>query len=349
MRKAKSALRFLCAFALMSGFVRPSPSFADGPLNLPAAAGIQPGDILIQDFFNDWIKFDPVSNQLFSLPWDDRFVGPFVFDLDGAILLVDHSSSGRSLARLHTVTGVAKSFGPSLPTISDVEVLANGDLLMARPASSLSINGDVWIGGFDGQLLRFSRATGRTTPLPKPQQFSPGAIANGPAGETYVLDMFRGLQRVDLTTGDLSDIPGAESERFWASLEVFPDGDIVHDLFGDIYRLDPITGVDSLLTADVQFIPRLAIDENGDVWAGHRHGLYFINGATGEKTLRYAGVPFFNPERMVVVPSEWTPPPIPEPSSFALLALGILASVCCHRGVKIRRQVEAGSGSSRLI
>ena len=181
-----------------------SLTYAAGPLNLPTAAGIAPGDLLINDSFNGWVKLDPATNQLYSLPWGYPFpsVRSFVFDLDGAVIGVRPGSPTGAFARIHPVTGQATFFGPpTIPTTLGFDIAPNGDLILAKSATSASINNGVWSGGSDGRLLRYSRQTGKLTNLPKPQNFSPELVAIAPNGETYVTDFFRGLIRFDLQTG----------------------------------------------------------------------------------------------------------------------------------------------------
>lgn len=303
---------------------------------LPVATGIVPGDVVINDAFNHWIKFDPMSNQFFSLPWarNSSISEKFVFDKDGAILqLLTPASSQGSIMRIHPVTGVATTFGPaSIQSISDFDIAPSGDLILTRPATNAQISGGVWSGGSDGELYVYSRQTNQLAPLPKPQHYSPETVAVSPAGETYIGEFFRDVAQVEIPSGTVTTVPSSVGVR--NVIDVFGDGDIlIEGAPGTSFRrLDPIAGTAMLLIGSptALSVTSLAVDGQGNVWLGAQNRLDLVNGLTGAISTRGSLAGFF-PLAMAIVPADWTPPPIPEPATCVLAASGLLGLVAVRR------------------
>ena len=294
---------------------------------MPTASGIAPGDVLIVDFFNDWLKFEPSTGQLFSLPWTDRpfsiLGGKFTFDLDGTVI----RPSNGSLIRIHPVTGNASPIGlPTIPGAADIAVTPEGDYVIARPATTASIENGEWLNGIDGGLYYYRRATGELTAFPKPDQFSPNNVAVGVNGEIYVSEFFRGLVRIDFASGIIHEILAARRE--FTDLDVLPDGQIATALFASsssVQRVDPVTGNVTPLAAPFPAFRYVAPDEDGGLWLTESSGLYYLDKFGNGPTLAKSAT-FFSPWEIAFVPSGWTPP-IPEPQSLSLAMAACLCSV----------------------
>ncbi|BBO33686.1 hypothetical protein [Lacipirellula parvula] len=327
----KRSLMWCCALALSTCLAAPELEVAAAPLNLPTATGLAPGDLLISDFFNGWIKFDPSSNQLYSLPWPTLLGAPknLAIDVDGSILF-----KGRldSIDRLNPRTGTSAPLTPpaSTPLLGvNFSMLPDGDLLLFQQTTSASRNGDVWTGGTDSVFARFDRASGTISPIPIPNQFVPRQVAIGVNGEVYVNEFFRGVQRIDLMTGEMSQYPQAQL-GFTSLLGVSPNDDLITYNFVDgIVRFNPETNVNTTIKAGSLFgAAPLAVDEHGDIWVNDASdGLTLIDGSTGETSLLLPRTSFFSPQAMIVIPSNWTPPPVPEPTTLAL-AISAYGGLC---------------------
>lgn len=331
----KFALRVSCAAAALCLLL--SPTRVAAQPRFPLATGISPGDVIINDFFNDWMKFDPTTNQLFSLPWEHpgNPLDKFVFDLDGSILQLQltGSSPQGEFIRVHPITGVATRSGPALPPIEDFDIAANGDLILTDPGGSWSIDGDVWSGG-TGRIYTYSRQNNQLSTLPKPEHFSPRSVGIGPAGEVYVSEVFRGVVQVAAPSGSLTNIayPG---DRLGVVLDVFANGDLAYlptTLRNGLRRLNPTTGTDTPLVngATPVAIQDGKIDDQGNLWLATSNDLYFVDGLTGAITQR-ATASFFSPQSIAIVPADWTPPPIPEPATCAMSAISLFALIAMRR------------------
>ena len=303
-----------------------SPEYgAAAPLNLPVATGLSPGDILISDFFNGWIKFDPTSNQLYALNWPKHSpsIEGLSVDLDGSIL---SKRFGEPLVRVNHRTGALTPLVGTPTHVLNYRVLPDGDFLMYQGASS-SNRGDVWSGGEDSIFLRYDRETGTTSPLPKPHHFSPQFIATGANGEIFIDEFFRGIQQIDLATGTMSNYAQPPASPMRSNLiGVFPNGDLaIATRIDGPSRFDLASGTITPVSSESPFpTPRWSIDEDGNFWAiDHRESILFLDSATGEISERLPRTSFFSPMSWVILPSDWTPPPVPEPSALVLaLAAG---------------------------
>lgn len=328
------ALRFSCA-AVAFGLLACPTQVAAQTSNLPVATGISPGDIVISDFGNDWFKFDPTANQLFSLPWDHRFSTDekFVFDNDGAILQLSRGTTSGGIVRIHPVTGNVTRSGPTWPTFVDFDIAANGDLILARRATSAQKNGDIWSGGTDGRIYVYSRSNEQILPVPKPQHFSPWSVDISPAGDVFIGEFFRDLAKVSLPSGTVTPIASPDDPTT-AILDVFINGDllIATPLLGKLSRLDPVTGIDIPLFngATPLLFQDATVDDQGNIWLVDRNGLNFVDGLTGTMTMRSPSR-FLSNSTIAIVPADWTPPPIPEPATCAMTAFGLLALAAVRR------------------
>jgi len=321
MKRAK--LLLCCALAICKLASSPDCGIAAGPLNLPSATGLSPGDVLFNDFFNGWIKFEPSSNQLFSLPWARQFGGNngLELDRDGAILTTDIRNS---VLRIHPVTGAATPITPIPSSTTGFEVLLDGDFLFYGATGSASRNGDIWTGGRNNLFVRYDRDAQTISPLPKPEQFVPGNVVIGHGGEVYVDEFFRGVQRIDLMTGEMTNNPQTNL-GFRELLGVFPNGDLaVYSVFDGIGRLNLATGSQTWVSDRLFPLREAAMDEDGNFWAVVQSSLLLVNGETGEVSERLPNTSFFSPRSMLVIPSDWTPPPVPEPSTTALVLFAIV-------------------------
>jgi hypothetical protein len=113
-------------------------------------------------------------------------------------------------------------------------------------------------------------------------------------------------------------------------LAIYPDGDLaVLTEFRGIHRIDPTTGEDIQLTPDQLIgLDHLVVDAFSNVWTISVTAVSLIDAQTNTRTV-IAEQTFplstgaFWPVAIAVVPEDWTPPPIPEPATFALASIGL--------------------------
>jgi hypothetical protein len=216
--------RFVLAWAAVLSASQISVATAQLSI-LPNASPLAPGDIIISEFRNGFLKLDPVSHQLYQLPWTRRtsLVGGIEFDHDGAIILATPGAPGGSFARIHPVTGASMQFGPAtISKLRDFAVEPNGDLLIAISADSASISGEVRSVTGNGTLARYSRSTGTLSEAAGSPFFSPRAVAVN-EGRTYIGEFFDGLQEVDLSTGARQQVGGYDN-HFVGGIDFYSDG-----------------------------------------------------------------------------------------------------------------------------
>jgi hypothetical protein len=328
MKKLTLTLRIACAVAAL--FVA---RLEESHAQFPAASGIAPGDVIMRDNTLGWLKFDPTTDQLSSLPWTvtgSPSTERILFDVDGSLLHFHIGFGGALTHRINPVTGVSQPFGPTVLRAGDMAIQPNGDFIIAQMASSASNNGTTWSGGADGRLLHYSRQSGELTPIPKPAQFSPSAVALGPGDTAFAIDSFRHLVSVDLTSGAVVDLDS--SRQTLVALSSFPNGDAAYyDVFDGLTRRNA-AGTESPVGTGRGF-SSFAINEAGDVWLARSGQLHFIDGATVTMTQRLPTTAQFAPREMVVVPANWTPPGVPEPTSLTLSLGAAMIAGCLRRRV----------------
>ena len=353
MNLSRSALRAWCAIVPALFTLCASSARAIGPL--PTATEIARGDILLYEIDKGWIKIDPTTKQLFQLTWTADGAGSLAFDADGAIIGLAPGGGDGQFVRINPVTGTSTSFGPAtFPAAVDFDIALNGDLILADPADNARKLNGVWSVEGNGALHRYSRQTGQYSIVSQPEFFSSRAVEIGPSGETYIGEFFRGLQTVDLLTGDLGPA-GGYADSFITDLAIYPDGDLaVLTTFQGIHRIDPMTG------EDIQLIPggiigpdHLAVDALGNIWTISAFAVSLIDAQTNTRTViaeqtfpLSTGV--FLPVAIAVVPEDWTPPPVPEPATFALASIG-LALFGRRKGVRRKRCQERMAPSEERI
>lgn len=339
-----AGLRRLTAVAILAAYLVETTTAA--VFGLPAASGINPGDVIVESSGQGWVKFDPTTKQLFSLPW--THVGGsharIRFDNDGTILA---SSDSGKLYRVHPTSGAMTQVDVGI-SVGDFGILPNGDYIIAKKATSSIRVGDQWSGGFDGGLLRYSRATNQMSAFPTPVQFAPLDVTIGHGGEVYVRDFFRDLVQVDFGVNSIRKIEmnlTTPSARVLGStIAVLSDGRILTNVtqpagspIDAIVAVDPLTGEESLLGRGTSFgisSGSIALDNDGNLVFVAAFKLYQKEFSANSWTLMASPPSFFTPRGIAVVPPSWTPPPIPEPASLQLI-IGVIAIVLTRRRVPL--------------
>ena len=134
---------------------------------------------------------------------------------------------------------------------------------------------------------------------------------------------------------DITDIPDAASiPRFYTGISILPDGRLATlPLLDGIRVIDPLTGEDSPLGEKIPgFVQVLAADNQGKplLW-GPAERLILSDGDILARALRIRSDNFLQPRYIKVVPGDWTPPPVPEPTTCDMFAWGLLALVAARR------------------
>lgn len=277
---------------------------------------IAPGDIIFSEFFNDWHKLDPTTGQVTELvEWNQGLGVPgfqltprttIAFDTDGSLL---YDAFDGTIVRLNPLTGVRSTVTNQFPPRGFV-VESNGDLLIAQ---------------IDG-IVRFSRATQSTAYLTGRPTFSARGIARSDDGRVYVTDFFSGILEIDSVSGARSPVTDVDF-RTPDLMAVQPSGQLIVNRFlsDALYRVDPDSGdVDIFTNVSPAFVQGFAADAAGNIWLSSTDGIFKYPSVGGPGAL-VAEDMFFRPGVIAVVPLDWTPPPVPEPCSAALVCLG---SVC---------------------
>jgi hypothetical protein len=299
------------------------PQVAQAALQSPIA----PGDIIFQERFEGWYKFDPATEQFSEItqwneavaPSPSNFAKSIAFDVDGAILY----NTANVIFRLNPWTGELTSVlsYPSASSPSGFVVEPNGDLLLAIEAEGIS---------------RFSRATKTITNLiPARRGFWPQGITSSPDGRIFVTDPTFDILEVDLQSGMSTPVT---TTNFFSTEKIasHPNGQLLIQSGAQHYGLflvDPDTG-DTQLFSDA-FYPTgqgaFAFDAVGALWqSSSLLGIYKYSSSGGNPTL-YTDASFPLPRAITVVPLNWTPPPVPEPAGIALLTTAMSGLFVCRR------------------
>lgn len=282
------------------------------PLIAAPTAPIAPGDVIFTEFFDGWHKLDPETGVVTLLPWPapPGSTSSIQFDTDEAVLFDNELDE---IFRLNPTTGVVSSLGVSgLNIIDGFIVKPNGDLLISHGR----------------EISQFSRSTGLTTTLKAGVFFSPGGIAQSTEGRVFITEFFENILEINAHTGAASGVTRADL-TLPRLIEVRSDGDLVVDNFMPrvLYRIDPDTGAVTLFTDDLPtFVRDIALDAADNLWLTSTEGVFLYDSAGGPKTLIHDET-FFSPNAVAIVPLDFVPPRVPEPTSVALMAsLGFLAA-----------------------
>jgi streptogramin lyase len=312
-----------CYWRLIAILAIVCPQVAEAALQSPIA----PGDIIFAERFRGWQKLDPATGQISEItPWNEAvrpgpstFAKSISFDVDGAILY----SSSTDIFRLNPWTGEITSVltFPEPSTAGGFVVESNGDLLLADPEEG---------------ILRFSRATQTTT---KVVPIRRGSLPSGidritrtSEGRVFVAGGSPKVFELDLQAGTASNLVTTNQTQVQRIVS-HPDGRVLirAGLPSEVLLVDPDTGNAQVFSdqMDTFLEDEFAFDETGNLWQSIDlpSGIYKYPSTGGNPTLYTTGS-IFNPGAITVVPLNWSPPPVPEPSGIALVtftALGLFA------------------------
>jgi hypothetical protein len=254
---------------------------------LAAAAGampFQPGDIVITEFFEGWLKIDPISGNVTELPFEHTFSSHIAFDLDGNLLFADDTDS---ISKLDVSTGHATPLPVvGVQFIDGFVVEAEGSLLVAE----------------DNSVDRFVPSGPSTSSVASRDFFGPAGIARGDDGRVYVTEFFEDLWEVNPANGALSPVTSMDL-NVPDLIVVRPDGNlIVHDFNNHLLKINPDTGSVTTYSENLPTFPQaITVEADGDLLMTSTEGVFRFDASTGMRTLLAEGT-FFNPHGIAVMP-----------------------------------------------
>ncbi|HEY4310007.1 MAG TPA: PEP-CTERM sorting domain-containing protein [Pirellulales bacterium] len=335
---------------IASGLIAGVFAFICCPLPVVQAVTIQPGDIVVAGAINavtdsGLVVVDPNTGDRTILSDNTHgtgpnFTGAFGVSLlpDGNFLVGDRNFAQTDLSRLIEVdratgnrTIISGSGVGSGPAFQDViGGVPKGSSIVALDQNSL-INVDPTT----GNRSVISSPTVGTGPA---LQYATGTVISG--NTAFVDSYYAGqILSVDLTTGNRTVLSGTgvgtgPNFVFPTDTKVDSSGNLIVSDQGlaAVFRVDPVTGNRTVLSSStVGSGPiwagagpvGLGIASNGNIllatWGAN--AIFSIDPLTGNRTIlsdstHGAGPAFLTPTSLVVIPT-------PEPSTFALLGLGL--------------------------
>lgn len=284
-------------------------NFAQAASHIP----ISPGDIIFTELFNGWHKLNPTTGEISVIEdWnfpresaaDWKPLTTLTFDADGA-LLYDSSSW---ILRLDPRTGTRSYLEMAAFSLQvrGFVVEPTGDLMFAMGP----------------KITRYSRDTQLISDITDRFIF-PRAIAQDDNGRIYVTGAIEGVLEIDPANGSTTKVNDFRFDSI-ASVAIQSDHElIVHDGSRNVlYRIDSVTGDVQVFADELpNFVQDFAVDNSGDLWLTSPSGLYKYPSTGGSGKLVVGGTSF-SPQVIAVVPANWTPPPVPEPTALTLLCFG---------------------------
>jgi len=297
------------------------------------AVELAPGDLIVTDFNHGDLdgpgsvsKFDPITGVQTLISTGVNLDNPMAVAIDGfgdIIVLDQPGTSGgpAELIRINPADGtqqVISSGGMVNPTGLSLD--SAGNFLVSDA-------GLVWTGGTGG-ILEIDRTTGVQTVFSSGGFFlGANSLTIDAAGDIFATtgNASNGLTvlKIDPVTGAQTVVSTGTFQTAHSGIAVAASGDIfVNELYytNGTIKVDPITGTQSWLSTGGYFQDPYGLDFDaaGDLivadsnwwWPGN---IFKVNPTTGAQTLIASGL--VDPAGIVVYP-------IPEPSTFVLLAMG---------------------------
>lgn len=308
-------------------------------VSTPAAkAQFGTNDIIISEFFDDILRVNTGSvTDLYDIVPTDNISSIAVANSTTAYVvnfseIWEIDVVGNSVTTLATISGTSPS---------EITMDLNGDLLVVNSSNGVE---------------RVNTTTGVITPVYDDTFFGADDIVVSAEGFIYATEFFDGLGRID--TGGTWTKLGNWDTNFFSHLDMGPDGFLyLSTTFedGDIYRVNPTTGVGSKIADNVfTFIDDLQVDTDGTIiLAGAADTdndslvddvVMAIDPITGtwsvivdENIVGDPSPPFFNPMDVELFDGVFYASAIPEPSSCVGAICGFLILV--HR--RRRRPTKA--------
>lgn len=284
------------------------------------AAIIEPGDAIFTNSDNEWFRYRLSTDELIGLDWEPPsiFVTDTTFDDDGHLLLAGSFFT----KKINPATGLTTAFTLLGISESSLAIAPNGDYLKGNETGFVSRfdrNGEnrIW----NSQQLSISSHS-RIQDLTVSGNFSYGTTSDG----IWEIDLATGNSELVVETSELSNERGPQ----W--IKTRSDGDI---LFTErqaspfVYRYNPSNRLLSSFLAPPTFasnIYNIAFDSSDRFWFVS-DGRLFMSDAEGANVTRISAVDLDRITRLSIVPADWSPP-VPEPGSAAVLAIGLLLSSC---------------------
>lgn len=304
------------------------------------AAIIDVGDIIASDFTaGHLLKIDPVTGVQTVIASGGGLVNPqgFVVENSGTILVVERSS--QSILRVDLSTGqqTTISTGGSFVNILNVAVEASGQLLVSDAGGTASI-------------YRVDPLTGIQTLVSAGGNLSNllRGIAVDATGDILALN--NSVVRIDPVTGAQAVLSSGPNYQASANIVIESSGDLLvvdrsaFSLLGGLIRVDPTNGNQTVLTSGGNFVDPfgLALEANGKIIVSDytNDEVYRVDPITGAQSI-LSSAGFLDQALYLDVSHVSVSSAVPEPSSFALLALATTALL----GYSLRNHKSQGCKS----
>jgi hypothetical protein len=262
-----------------------------------AAVSIQPGDIIITEFFEGLVKIDPVTGTRTNIGLVSSLSEHPLFEADGKLLVYEFGV----LSRVNLTTETKTTLVPSI-SITDMALEPSGDLIYVNS---------------DG-VFRLDMTSLTSTLLYVETFFGPRSVAVKPSGDIVITEFFEGFWNVDPSGGSAAPIADSNTLSFPDHLLIEPSGNfLVLDFNNDIYRVHPATGVPTFLASTFESFPGDMVLESPNVllMVGSDN-VSRIDLTTGQETI-LATDTFFSVRGVAVAT-------VPEPSTATFTALSVL-------------------------
>ncbi len=307
--------------------------------NVSYAASISPGDLIFSDSFRNWYKFNPTTRERVQLPWEKAPIATtkIQFDIDGRLLLSNTSDGFYSLNPLTgKLKGVDNTFNPLYILAKSFVITEEGSIAYVFPGITGFLNRQIGGHGINGTNRR--------------QDFLD--IDRTPNGDYFVTNgnsngIFKYSRLPNLEYSQLILSRSLEQPENLVSLS---NGDIVvydRSLQG-LYQIDTSTGHTVGFTENNtfghSFAEDMVVDHLDRVWLadGEKLFLYEEPFRVPTEIVDQAGTNSFLVDHLAIVPQNWSPSLIPEPSTALTGLLGCLLFFCMSSRALTRQPLRHG-------
>ena len=299
------------------------------------AASLDPGDVIVADqFARDIVRVNPTTGVQAIISGDGVFATPSAVAItaSGDLFVADQDALGGAIIRVDPATGsqTVITSGGGFVNPGGIAIAADGSLIIAdRDARTIvrvnPTTGDRTVISSGGLFVSpvsvaIDRATGM---LVVADQDAFGAPGSGP-GAVIRVDPATGAQTAVSSAGLFFNPRGIAIDAAGRYI-VSDGGDSLGP--GQVIRVDSVSGSQTLLSAAgfLGHITGIAIDADGNFLLANEQGgggagVIRVDHLTGVQTLVSSGGVFSSPTGITIVGAS---SPVPEPSTFLLLASGL--------------------------
>ncbi len=256
-----------------------------------ANAPLQPGEIVITEFFDPMYRINPATGFK-SLLEPGTFQPSDLLAVDAArrIVAIDKASQ---LVRFDPVTkGLTSLTSTPFPSAQGLAIEPNGNVLVVS-----------------GDDILVNLASGMTTTLVDNVNvnggfFGPKGIAVGPTGRIFVTEFFKFAWEINAATGAASMLSLSRDLVHPNVVEVRSDGDlVVMESNTNLVRISPSSGaVDMMWYGLPGFSKDMAIESDNDILVTSTSGVFRFDASSGAQSALTWDRPFFNPSGIAVAP-----------------------------------------------